>query len=192
MSAPGGAPPPNASPVSAPPASFTDQKETRIMTLSILTLANAMAAAIPTIESIGADTGVIHNFVAGVIASTEQAYAAAGAGAHKKAAVLAAASAFVTSIGHEWSTVAPHIDSFVEVAVGAYNLAATLVPGLPAVPVPVAVSVLTKVEDEVKAVATVAAPVVTAVENLFGGAKPAPVVTQAVQAPATAAVAPGL
>lgn len=162
------------------------------MTLSILTLANSMASAVPNIEAVAEDTTLIHQFVAGVIASTEQAYAAAGAGAHKKAAVLAAASAFVTSIGHEWSTVAPHIDSFIEVAVGAYNLAAVLVPGLPAVPAPVAVSVLTKVEDEVKSVATIAAPLVTAVENLFGGAKPAPVVTQAVQAPATAAVAPGL
>ena len=162
------------------------------MNFNLASFANAMAAAVPTIESIGADTGVIHQFVAGVIASTEQAYAAAGAGAHKKAAVLAAASAFVTSIGHEWSTVAPHVESFVEVAVGAYNLAATLVPGLPAVSMGTATGFVTAVENEVKAVGTILAPAITAIEDVFGGAKPAPVVTQAVQAPATAAVAPGL
>lgn len=162
------------------------------MTFNLASFANAMAAAVPTITSIGADTGVIHNFVAGVISATEQAYAAAGAGAHKKAAVLAAAETFVTSIGHEWSTVAPHVDSFIEVAVGAYNLAAALVPGLPAVQTCTVTGFITAAENELKAVAAVAAPVVTAVENLFGGAKPAPVVTQAVQAPATAAVAPGL
>lgn len=162
------------------------------MNFNLSSFANAMAAAVPTITAVGADTGVIHSFVAGVIASTEQAYAAAGAGAHKKAAVLAAAETFVTSIGHEWSTVAPHVDSFIEVAVGAYNLAATLVPGMPAVPISAAVSMLGKVETAVKEVAAVAAPLVTAVESAFGGAKPAPVVTQPVSAPPAAPLQPGL
>ena len=162
------------------------------MNFNLSNFANAMAAAVPTITAVGADTGVIHSFVAGVIASTEQAYAAAGAGAHRKAAVLAAAETFVTSIGHEWSTVAPHVDSFIEVAVGAYNLAATLVPGLPAVPAAAAVGMLDKVENEVKAVAAGFAPLVAAIEDVFGGAKPAPVMTQPVSAPPAAPLQPGL
>lgn len=149
--------------------------------------ANAMAAAVPTITAVGADTGVIHSFVAGIIASTEQAYAAAGAGAHKKAAALAAAETFVTSIGHEWATVAPHVESFIEVVVGAYNLAATLVPGLPTEPAAAAVGMVDKVENEVKAVAAGFAPLVATIEDVFGGAKPAPVMTQPVSVPAAAA-----
>lgn len=162
------------------------------MNFNLSSFANAMAAAVPTIAAVGTDTGVIHSFVAGVIASTEQAYAAAGAGAHKKAAVLAAAETFVTSIGHEWSTVAPHVDSFIEVAVGTYNLAATLVPGLPAVPATAAVGMLGKVETAVKEVGTILAPAITAIEEVFGGAKPAPVLTQPVSAPPAAPLQPGL
>lgn len=162
------------------------------MNFNLSSFANAMAAAVPTISAVGVDTGVIHSFVAGVIASTEQAYAAAGAGAHKKAAVLAAAETFVTSIGHEWSTVAPHVDSFIEVAVGAYNLAATLVPGLPVVPTGTTTGFVNAVENEVKAVAAVVAPVVSAVESVFGGVKPAPVVTQPVVVQDGAAQAPAL
>ncbi|AAN38027.1 gp26 [Burkholderia phage Bcep781] len=155
--------------------------------LSLTSLATSIAADLPNIESFGANAALVHYFVADVIEATEKAYSAAGSGAHKKAAVMGAARAFVAAIDRDWPTIAPHIDSFIETTIGAYNLAATWLPGLPAVPTGTATGFVNAVENEVKAVAAVAAPLVTAFENTFGGAKPAPVVTQPVSVPAAAA-----
>jgi hypothetical protein len=69
-----------------------------------------------------------------MIANAEHAYAASGAGAHKRAAVLAAVQAFEVSLNAGAPTVAPEFESWMETVLSAYNAAAGMVdaPAAPA------------------------------------------------------------
>jgi hypothetical protein len=90
------------------------------MSLNIAKLGAALAAA----QSLDAQSAPVFQFGVKMMDVVENAYKAAGAGAHKKAAVLAAARALSTELQIDMH---PDFEPFLESVIGAYNAAAAVV-----------------------------------------------------------------
>jgi hypothetical protein len=126
-------PSPHASPITGALALSTSSQpgELSMSFLSNFNLAN-FASALVTVaqkaETAVADAKLVYTYAANVIHAAETAYAGqTNAGATKKAAVLAAAEAFATSLGANWSLLEAGLSAWIDVVIAGYNAAAVVI-----------------------------------------------------------------
>lgn len=143
------------------------------MKLDLQSLTTAMGQAAAAVASSQQFAAQLYTFGARMIVNAEQAYGAAGAGAHKRAAVLAAVGALETSLAAANPGSMPSIMSeftpWLETVIGAYNaIDDALGAGLPHAPT------LGTIEKAASAIEQTAERVVTETVQLFKTAPPAP------------------
>jgi len=136
--------------------------------LSNFNLAN-FASALVTVaqkaETAVADAKLVYSYAANVIHAAETAYAGqTSAGSTKKAAVLAAAEAFATSLGANWTLLEAGLSAWIDVVIAGYN-AAAVVMGTPQVN-------QAAVDKAVNTGAAAATVVVNTAAQLAGGTTP--------------------
>lgn len=113
-----------AAPISQPEPA--QQEKPRMQQFDISTLANAMSKAAAAVQNTHTLAQRLYSFGAQMIATAEKAYAANGAGAHKKAAVIAAVQSLAGAFETDYATIAPEFEAWLETVIGAYNAAAPL------------------------------------------------------------------
>ena len=144
--------------------------------LSNFNLAN-FASALVTVaqkaETAVADAKLVYQYAANVIHAAETAYdGQTNAGSTKKTAVLAAAEAFATSLGANWSLLEAGLSAWIDVVIAGYN-AAAVVMGTPSVNQATVDAAMTVGEGVATAVVTTAAQVAQAVQSTSPAAVPA-------------------
>lgn len=105
--------------------------------LSLSTIATALAkvgSIVTAAETIATTTvtaaETIYQYGASMIVAAEAAYSAqSGAGATKKAAVLAAVQAVVTALGEDWSKLSAQLSSWIDMVISAWKEASSIVTG---------------------------------------------------------------
>ncbi|WP_347558595.1 hypothetical protein [Robbsia sp. KACC 23696] len=137
---------------------------------------STMAAAIASISTIAtsavtlASTTVtvaetIYKYGAEMITAAESAYdAQTGAGASKKAAVMAALQAFVTALGEDWSKMASELSSWIDMVIAAWKSAVALVQNIGTT------AAATATADAATTVAAAATPAATTADVSTGAA----------------------
>lgn len=152
------------------------------MSFNLANLASDLVSVAKSVENAASQAQQIYSYAGKVVAAAETAYAGqTGAGATKKAAVLAAAEAFATSLGANWSLISSALSAWIDVLIAAWNAAADIA-GAPTVN-------QAAVDTTVQSVETVASVVVGAGATI---AEIAPGVTGASTVTAASSVSSGL
>lgn len=160
------------------------------MKLNLSDLAGAMASAASAVQNTTVVAAQLYSFGAQMIANVERAYSAAGAGAHKRAAVLAAVNALEKALAAgtpgDSESIMSEFAPWLDTVIGAYNAANDVLGGaLPQADVPTLTEKLGQFAAKAEAVAAELAPaaetVLKTTESLFASSA-APGMTPAVPA----------
>jgi len=91
-----------------------------------------LASVAAGVETVITDAKAIYDVVAKQVTIAEQAFAGvSGAGATKKAMVMAAISVAVANLGQAWSAVQNLISAFIDAAINLYNSAMSVTKPAP-------------------------------------------------------------